>query len=471
MHTSSNADVADEYLEQVVDKNGKKFYTYNNELKALKQRRITIHYREGDSMRARTFTAYATHHGPVMASRKGNWISVRHYNRSLNSLEQSWLRTKTKSFADYRKVMDMRGNTSNNTVYADREGNIAYWHGNYMPKRNKLYDWSKPVDGTVRSTEYQGLHTVDETVHMYNPSTGWIQNCNSTPFTVSGQASPKKESFPSYMAPDGENFRGVNATRLLERPGKLSMDELISTGYDTYLSAFSVLVPALLKAFDTHVPQGNLLYQEIHNAIDTLRRWDFRSGTQSIATTLAIEWAQKINPVIQKVYIDAGEPDQVAATKIFAERAGYDDLLLAFRGVVMDLKDRFGTWEVRWGDINRYQRLTGKIRETYDDTKPSLPVPFAASTWGSLPAFASRRMEGTKKRYGFGGNSFICVVEFGDKVRAKSLLAGGNNNNPASPHFADQADMYTKGQFKDVLFYREDVEKNAERTYHPGKEQ
>jgi acyl-homoserine-lactone acylase len=471
MHTSSKADVADEYLETVIESDGKKFYTYNGTLKPLKQRRITIRYREGDSLRARSFTAYATHHGPVMASRKGNWISVRHYNRSLNSLEQSWLRTKTKSFADYRKVMDMRGNTSNNTVYADREGNIAYWHGNYMPKRNNLYDWNKPVDGTVRSTEYQGLHPVNETVHVYNPSTGWIQNCNSTPFTVSGHASPRKENFPSYMAPDGENFRGVNAIRLLERPGKLSMDALIGKGYDTYLAAFSVLVPALISAFDTYVPAGNLLHQEIHSAIDTLRRWDFHSGTQSIATTLAIEWAQKINTVDRKGFIDVDEADQVTATKRFAERAGYDDLLLAFRGVVMDLKERFGTWEVPWGDINRYQRLTGKIRETYEDTKPSLPVPFAESTWGSLPAFASRRMTDTKKRYGYGGNSFICVVEFGEKVRAKSLLAGGNSNQPASSHFSDQAEMYTKGQFKDVLFYRADVEKNAERTYQPGKEQ
>ena len=247
------------------------------------------------------------------------------------------------------------------------------------------------------------------------------------------------------------------------------MEDLVRVGYDTYLSAFESLVPALIKAFDGHVPKDNLLYQEIHGAIDTLRNWDYRTATNSVATTLAIEWGQKLSPVISKVYIDAGENDQVTATKLFAERAGYDDLLVAMRSVVMELKERFGTWEVAWGEVNRYQRLTGRIRETYDDAKPSLPVPFAASTWGSLPAYGSRRMEGTNKRYGFGGNSFICVVEFGSRVRAKSLLAGGVNNDPASPHFADQAEMYTQGRFKDVLFYREDVEKHAEKTYHPGQ--
>ena len=469
MHTSSNADVADEYLETIVEQQGKKYYRYDGGLRPLKERKITLRFREGDSLLSRTFTTYATHHGPILGKKGDAWVSVRHYNRDLNSLQQSWLRTKAKSFADYQNVMDLRGNTSNNTVYADAGGNIAYWHGNYMPKRDKLYDWSKPVDGSVRSTEYQGLHTVGETVHVYNPSTGWIQNCNSTPFTVSGSASPKASNYPSYMAPDGENFRGVNAIRVLGREGKFSMDDVVRAGYDRYLPAFEILVPALIASFDKNVPVGNEFYLQIRDAIDTLRRWDYTASTSSVATTLAVEWASRLNPIIQKVYINPGEDDQVSATRKFAQRAGPDDLFLPLLTTVRDLKERFGSWSVPWGEINRYQRLTGLIKETYDDARPSLPVPFAASSWGSLPAYASRRMEGTKKRYGFGGNSFVCVVEFGPRIRARSLLAGGVSNNPASPHFNDQAEHYTQGRFKEVLFYREDVEKQAEKTYRPGQ--
>ena len=99
----------------------------------------------------------------------------------------------------------------------------------------------------------------------------------------------------------------------------------------------------------------------------------------------------------------------------------------------------------------------------------SLPVAFASSTWGTLPSFVSRVYPGTKKRYGYNGNSFICAVEFGKRIKAKSLLTGGESGNPDSKHFTDQALMYTKGQFKDVLFYKEDVLKHAERTYHPGE--
>lgn len=469
MHTSGNTDVADMYAEKVTEKNNRFYYTYENKERPVIKKDITIRFLKDGSLRERIFPAYSTHHGPVMAKRNGQWISVRSYNRSLNSLEQSWLRTKTKGLDDYKKVMDMKGNTSNNTVFADSKGNIAYWHGNYIPIRDTAYNWGKPVDGSIKATEWKGLHTVNESVHLYNPSNGWIQNCNSTPFTAAGKASPVKSRYPAYMAPDGENFRGINASRVLAKETKYTIDKVIAAGYDTYLPAFEILVPALIRSFDKNVPVGNELYKQISEAVSILRSWDYRAGEKSVATTLAIEWAQKLNPAVQRVYIDQGQVDQVSATRFFAENAGPDDLLLSFRWVVQDLTERFGTWKMPWGEINRYQRLTGNIKETYDDAKPSLPVGFASATWGCLPSYVSRPMPGTKKRYGTNGNSFICAVEFGSRIKAKSLLAGGVNSIPSSPHFSDQAEMYTQGKFKEVLFYKEDVLKNAERTYIPGK--
>jgi acyl-homoserine-lactone acylase len=468
MHTSSNADVSDMYEEKIVKRNDKYYYTYDNKERPVGEKKITIRYLTDGKLTAKTFTAYSTHHGPVMARRNGKWISVKSYNRSLNSLMQSWLRIKTKGFDDYKKVMDMRGNTSNNTVFADNKGNIAYWHGNYMPVRDTSLNWGKAVDGSISSTDWKGLHTVDETVHVYNPSTGWIQNCNSTPFTSSGSASAIKEKYPSYMAPDGENFRGVNAVRIFENKTNFSLDDLTRAGYDTYLPAFEILIPALIKNFEKHVPAGNMLHNEIAETVSILKAWDYRAAENSIATTIAIEWAEKLSPVISKVYIDEGEKDQVIATKNFAENAAPEDFFLPLRYVVKNLTERFGTWKVEWGQVNRYQRLTGIIPETYDDNQPSLPVRFASSTWGCLPAYQSRIMQGSKKRYGVGGNSFICAVEFGPRVKAKSLLAGGVNRLPSSPHFSDQAEMYTQGRFKEVLFYKEDVEKNAVATYQPG---
>lgn len=468
MHTSCNVDVADMYAEKVTKKGGRFFYEYNGQSKPITEKKITLKYRDGDLLKSRIFTAFFTHHGPIMAKRDGKWVSLRSFNRSMTSLVQSWKRTKAKGFEDYKKVMDLKANTSNSTVFADSKGNIAYWHGNYVPIRDKTMNWSKIMDGTTPATEWKGLHSVEESVHLYNPVNGWLQNCNSTPFTAAGINSPKKANYPPYMAPDGENFRGVNAVRVLDKEKSYTLDKVIAAGYDTYLSAFEVLVPALVSSFEKNVKPTDSLYAVLNEPITLLKNWDYHTSANSVATTLAIEWAQKLTPTITKLYIDEGEADQVENTKRFAATATLNQLTAPLLTALKELKGKFGKWQMPWGEINRFQRLTGDLQSTYDDSQPSIPVPFASALWGMLPSYNSRPYAGTNKRYGVSGNSFICAVEFGPRIKAKSLLAGGNSCDPASKHFNDQALMYTQGKFKDVLFYKEDVLKNAERTYRPG---
>jgi acyl-homoserine lactone acylase PvdQ len=462
MHTSSAVDVADIYEEKVSDTR----YEYNGKQLPLKKKSINIRYNNNGAIAAETFQISFTQHGPLVANRNGAWLSLKHYNRSMDGLIQSWQRTKAKSFADYKKTMDLRANTSNNTVYADAEGNIAYWHGNYMPKRDTKYDWSKPVPGNISATEYKGLHTVDEVIHLYNPSNGWIQNCNSTPFTAAGDQSPKKENFPAYMAPDGELFRAINAVRVLSKENKFTIDKIIAAGYDTYLAAFENLIPALVNAFRNNVKKEDSLYALLIEPVSTLGNWNMRCDEKSVATTLAVEWGQRLLGSIAR----AQGSDQVERTKAFAASAAPNELLLPLAATVRDLENKFGSWIIPWGDINRFQRISGDIDQRYDDSKPSLPVSYVSSLWGMLPSYTSRSFPQTKKRYGVNGNSFICAVEFGKKIKAKSLLAGGENGDPSSKHFSDQALMYTKGQFKEVLFYKEDVTKHAEKTYHPGEQ-
>jgi acyl-homoserine-lactone acylase len=471
MHTSSAVDIADLYAEKITRKNNAWFYEYNHIQKPVVQKKIQLRYQTGGSMQSITFNTLFTQHGPVMAKRNNQWLSVKANNRSINGLIQSWQRTKAKSFAEYKKVMGLLANTSNNTVYADAEGNIAYWHGNFIPKRDTKYDWSRPVDGTTPATEWKGLHTVDESVHMYNPANGWLQNCNSTPFTVAGSNSPKRENYPAYMAPDGENFRGINAVRVLAKEKEYTIDKVITAGYDTYLAAFEKLVPLLVNAFENNVPKTDSLYSRLIEPVTTLKNWDLRCGENSIATALAVEWGQKLVPKMIKS-ADADEyeyADQVKRTEKFIAVAKPADLITPLEEVVKELKAAYGTWQVSWGTINRYQRVSTDIDQKYDDALPSIPVGFASSLWGMLPSYTARYYPGTKKRYGVNGNSFICAVEFGKKIKAKSLLAGGESGDPNSKHFNDQLLMYSKGQFKDVLFYKEDVIKKAEKTYHPGE--
>ena len=467
MHTSSNVDVSDMYAEEIKTSANGFVYKYNNQWLPVKQKKISLKYRNGTGVQSKTITAFYTHHGPVMAKRGAQIISVKSNNRDMKGLMQSWLRTKAKGLEDYKKVMDLKANTSNNTVFADSKGNIAYWHGNFVPRRDNKFNWGKVVDGTTSATDWKGLHNVNEIVHVYNPSTGWIQNCNSTPYTVSGTASPLKTNYPAYMAPDGENFRGINAVRVLSKENKFTIDKTIAAGYDTYLSAFEILIPALVKAYNTS--KDDTSFALLKDPITVLQQWDYRVTETSVATALAIEWAQLLGPGIRKVYIEDGEIDQVQATKQFADSASASQLLTPLLTVINTFKTKFGTWEMAWGKINRYQRVSNDIQQKYDDSKESFPVAFASSAWGMLPAYNSNYYPGTNLRYGTSGNSFVCAVEFGPRIKAKSLLAGGVSGDVYSPHFKDQLLMYTKGQFKEVLFYKEEVVKKAERTYRPGE--
>jgi acyl-homoserine-lactone acylase len=469
MHTSSNVDVSDMYEEDVVKKADGIFYRYDGALKKVRQKDIVLKYATADGLATKKITAWFTHHGPVMTKRNGKYISVRSYNRSLASLIQSWQRTKATGLDSYKKIMELTANTSNNTVFADKYGNIAYWHGNYVPRRDARYNWGKPVDGSTSATEWQGLHRIDELVHVYNPATAYIQNCNATPFTVSGSASPQRNHYLPYMAPDGENFRGINAARLLDTVTNITIDKIITLGYNRKLAAFEILIPALTTAFDEMVKPGDSLFALLTDPIAELKKWNYTMDVNSIATTLAIEWAERLPPDLRRVYISEGEIDQVQTVKQFAATATPEQLLQPFVHTIEQLKAKQGTWQVSWGTINRYQRISSAVQPQFSDTALSYPVPFAASTWGALPSYVSRYFAGTNKRYGVSGNSFVCAVEFGKTIKAKSILAGGNSGDIQSPHFTDQLEMYTQGKFKEVLFYKEDILRQAEKKYHPGE--
>lgn len=468
MHTSSYADVSDAYIEKITSKNNRLFYQYNGKELPVRHKKIVIQYRSGDAVKSKTIDALFTGHGPIMAKRNGEYISVKSHNRDIKGLIQSWERTKTKSFADYKKTMDLLANTSNNTVYADAEGNIAYWHGNFIPKRNPRYDWSKPVDGTTSATEWKGLHPVTESIHIYNPPNGWLENCNSTPFTAAGKYSPDRKKYPAYMAPDGQNFRGINAIRILPEEKAYTINKVIAKGYDTYLAAFDILIPALVKAYDEE-NKNDASLASVKAAIDTLRKWDYHSGENSVATTLAVTWGEKIIRKINSLHMEPGEEDdQVGRTKKFAATAASSEMLEPFLAAVKYLQDQYDSWNTPWGKINRFQRISASIENHFDDDSASYAVGFTSSLWGMLPSFSSHVFPGTKNRYGVNGNSFICAVEFGKKIKAKALLTGGESGHPDSKHFFDQGYMYSKGIFRDVYYYKEDVLKNAEKSYHPG---
>ncbi|WP_426211841.1 penicillin acylase family protein [Massilia sp. TWP1-3-3] len=464
MHTSGGGDVIDEYLETIVDKDGKVFYKYGAGERAMKAVAITLPYKTPAGMASKTVTAYFSHHGPIVRAQDGKWVAVKMMNEPLKALTQSYSRTKARSYQAFYQTMQLRTNSSNNTVYADADGNIAYFHGNFLPRREASFDWKHPVDGSNPATEWRGLHDIKDTITLFNPANGWIQNTNNWPFRAAGASSPRQQDYPSYMWSLPENARGLHALRVLGQASDVTLDSLIASAYDNYLTAFEALLPPLLAAYDA-LPAQDPLKASLSGQIAALRGWDLRYSVTSVPTSLAVYWGQQM----VAAGAAAARAREVPVADYIRDRLTAQERLQALARASARLEADFGTWQTPWGEINRFQRISGDVRQQYDDAKPSLPVAFPSAVWGSLASFGMSAPQTTKRIYGDRGNSFVAAVEFGPRVRAKSILAGGNSSNPASPHFADQALMYSRGEFKDVLFYKEDIEKNLERKYHPGQ--
>jgi acyl-homoserine-lactone acylase len=462
MHTSYGGDAIDEYAEDLVKKPVGLYYKYGAGLRKLKVTQITIPFKQADGLGKRTFTVYHSHHGPIIRAENGKWIAIKLLVDPVPALSQSYLRTKTRDYASFRKTQDMRTDTSNNTVYADANGTIAYFHGNFIPKRDTAFDFTHPVDGSNPATEWQGPHAVEDTITLLNPSNGWLFNSNNWPFSAAGDQSPKRENYPVYMWTKGETPRGLHAVEMLRDIHNATLDSLIAAGYDGHLTAFDVLLPPLFAGFDA-LPAADPQRAALGEAIAALRSWNRRTSADSVPTAVAIFWGQEMVERKGAAARDADEPvyDFLVDKLTDAER------IAALSAALEKLQRDFGRWQIPWGEISRFQRLTDDIVQPFDDAKPSLAVGFAPSQWGALASFDWSKPRKTKKLYGSTGNSFIAAVDFGPTIHAKALMSGGESGDPSSPHFTDQALMFSQGHFRDVLFYPEDVRAHAERSYQP----
>ena len=462
MHTSSGVDSVDFFLETIVRKNGKLYYRYGKQLRPVTTSQIAIPYRTPTGMQHRTFTVYRTHHGPVIRQAGDRWVSIALMNRPVEALSQSFLLTKARSYAEFMKVMELRANSSNNTIYADADGNIAYLHPQFVPRRNDRFDYRHPVDGSDPATDWKGLHALDESPHLLNPASGWITNTNNWPYSAAGDSSPRRQDYPRYMDTAGENPRGVHAHLLLDHARDVTADSLNAIAFDSYLPAFARLMPALLSAYDS-LAAADPLRERLAPQIDVLRQWDYRWSSASVATTLAVLWGDEL---WERAKQDADE-ENISVYDDIADHTSVVQKMTALADVSDRLGRDFGQWQVAWGDFNRVQRLTGDIVQKFSDDAPSAAVPFTSARWGSLASSGARRYEGTKKYYGTSGNSFVAIVEFGDKVSARAVSVGGESGDPRSPHFGDQTLRYTQGALRSVYFYPVELQGHVERAYRP----
>ena len=478
MHTSSGVDSVDEFALDVRTPELGPRYRYGKEWRPMEQRPVTIRYRTANgSLASRTFTTYHTHHGPIVRSELSNrcepfpqpglricWVAFAMMDRPVEALQQSWLRTKATDLASFLKVAELKANSSNNTVFASDKGEIAYLHVQFVPKRDDRFDYTKVVDGSDPRTDWGDLHALAELPSVINPPNGWVQNTNTWPYRAAGPHSPKPANFPKYMDMYGENFRERHALRLLEGSSGWTLDKLNAAAFDSHQPGFAELIPSLIGAYNA-LPASDPRRRRLAPAIEVLRPWDYRWSAASVAQTLAMFWGKTLFNALDAA---PGEPTNKKYMRLGRDTSA-EQKLTALSDALAWLERDFGRWNVPWGEVNRFQRISPVIDHPFSDSAPSIPVPFADGNFGSLASFRSEPRNGSKRWYGYHGNSFVAVVEFGPRVRSRAVSAGGESGDPNSPHFNDQALRYASGALREVYFYPDQLEGRTERVYRPGE--
>ncbi|MBM3954972.1 MAG: penicillin acylase family protein [Planctomycetes bacterium] len=467
-HTVNEPDIADVW-EIAVDPQDPARYRHGDGSRALESWTDTIGVLTDGAVVPRTFRFTKTHHGPIVAVRAGKPLALRLAKfEEGGTLEQWQAMGKARNVAEFKEALAHCDVPMFNCLVADSAGEIFFVYNGAIPKRDPAFDWTRPVDGADPRTDWQGYHTLDELPQLANPTCGFLQNCNQGPLTTvphgrelaagATDENPAAARFPKYMIGerDRDNGRARISRRILGATEPFDFDAWARAGFDTRVIEAEARVPELVAEYDAVKKTDAARAEKLGPAVEALRTWDCVSTVESVPMTLFVLTFDRVMQMVQKM-------DLLNSPR-----------LRALEATVADLEKDFGTWQVKWGEINRLQRIHGSEidmegRGAFSDDEPSLPVAGSPGPVGIVFNFYTRPQAGQKRRYGVAGHSYVGVVELGDGIRARTVLQFGQSGDPQSPHWFDQAPLYAAGEYKPSLFTADEIDRHAGPAYHPGE--
>ena len=428
-------------------------YTHGDEVKHAVMHTVSVGVKTANGIQQREVSFLTTHHGPIIQHVAGKSIAFRVAQvENLRATEQWYRMAKARNRQEWMQAVSLFGVVMHNFIYADADGNIGYVYNAAMPRRDPSFDWRRTLDGNDSRTDWKGYHKLEELPQVWNPSCGYVQNCNSPWLnTAAAGQNPNKADFPNYMTgTDRTDGRVAMSHQILSSAKDWTLSDLERAAFDTKLHSLEASRKPLLADYAKWKEKDPEKAKGLAEAITLLQEWDGRLTVESVPTTLYILWIEKL------------------FSPTWVKRRAPGDLSAALAEVIDDLQASFNTWKKNWGDINRHQRFNSFAGQLVSDKRESLPIAGSNGTMGISFCYLSRTVSGAKQRFGFHGHSYVGAVEFSENPLARTIIPFGQSRHSTSPHYDDQSPLYAVGRLKPAPFTIDEVKKAAKRIYHPG---
>ncbi|MCC6971362.1 MAG: penicillin acylase family protein [Phycisphaerales bacterium] len=451
--TVNYPDIADTYAIKLGVDGDELAYRFGNEIRHAIVWKVKLGVKTAAGIEPQEISLAKAHNAPILFQASGVSYAIRVGGMENSRAVEQWYRmARATNLGEWKAAVSLFGLAFHNLVYADADGNIGYIYNAAFPRRDPARDYSGVLDGSDPANEWQGLHTLGEIPQVWNPVCGYVMNCNSSPLSAAAEGqNPDRASFPAYMiGHDLTDGRVAMSHDLLSNANGWTLADLERAAFDTRVYSLDSLRKPLLAEFDKLVAADPARVERVAPAVEAIRAWDGRITLDSSAASLFLIWAEKL------------------FTPAWSSRRAPGDLSAALAEVMGEYERDFGDWRVAWGEINRHQRFDTSAGLGVSDSRESFPIAGGHGSLGVSFCYLARS-NGTKRRYGYHGSSYVAAVEFADAPAARTIVPFGASRHPDSPHYADQAPIYASGHLKPAHFSAADVAHAKRRAYHPGE--